>query len=208
MAVRETDLLCHELLLRLAGRLPDRHLWRYRDWLAGGAADVLARSLPSTLVREKIALSDADHQRLTAALLPLGGDPATVHAILPHTGGPTGTRSDPHTFSTESPTDGRGDSEVLVLGATLRGRRGLREVRSTWRRTAGTRPKRVLLVTASTDVIDLTGEIQRILRALGDHEPCVEVLPPEVEPPAYHRAAMAESVLVCAGADEIAGHRG
>ncbi|GAB3281843.1 hypothetical protein [Parasphingorhabdus pacifica] len=204
MAVRETDLLCHELLLRLAGRLPDRHLWRYRDWLAGDAADVVARLLPSTLVRERIALSDADHQRLSAALLPLGADPATVHAILPR----IEDHNEPHTFSIESPTDGRGDSEVLVLGATLRGRQGLRDVRSTWRRTAGSRPKRVLVVTASVDVVELTGEVQRILRALGDHEPCVEVLLPEMEPPTYHRAAMAESVLVCSGADELAGHRG
>lgn len=204
MAVRETDLLCHELLLRLAGRLPDRHLWRYRDWLTGGAADVLARSLPSTLVRERVALSDADHQRLSEALLPLGAAPATVQAVLPQ----TDPHSQSHTFSTESPTDGRGDSEILVLGATLRGRQGIREVRSTWRRTAGSRPKRILLVTASADVIELTGEIQRILRALGDHEPCVEVLPPDVNPPAYHRAALAESVLVCSGADELAGHRG
>ena len=67
MAVRETDLLCHELLLRLAGRLPDRHLWRFRDWLAGDATDVLARTLPGTLVRERIALDDSDYR------LPWGG---------------------------------------------------------------------------------------------------------------------------------------
>jgi hypothetical protein len=204
VAVRETDLLCHELLLRLAGRLPDRHLWRYRDWLAGSATDVIARSLPNTLVRERIALSDIDHRRLSDALLPLGANPAMVYAILP--GAEQST--DRYSFSVDSPVGGKGDSEVLVLGATLRGRQGVREVRSSWRRgNDSDRFKRVVLVTASTDVVDLAGEIQRILRALGESEPCVEVLPPDMEPTPYHRAALASSTLVCTGADELMGHR-
>lgn len=204
MAGSETDLLCHELLLRLAGRLPDRHLWRFRDWLAGDAADVVAKMLPGTLVRERIALDDAEHQLLANALAPLGADPAMVNAVLP---------VDPDAapkcaFSSERPANGVGDSAVLVLGATLRGRPGVREVRSSWRRDDSGATKLVVLVTASADVIGLTGEIQRILRALGEPEPCVEVLPPELEPTAYHHAALAESVLVCAGAEELAGRRG
>jgi hypothetical protein len=203
VAVRETELLCHELLLRLAGRLPDRHLWRFRDWLAGDAADVVARMLPGTLVRERIALDDTEHQLLASALLPLGADPAMVNAVLPAT--PDATPQ--YAFSSAGPADG-GDSAVLVLGATLRGRPGVREVRSSWRRGEGGAPKRVVLVTASADFVGLTGEIQRVLRALGEPEPCVEVLPPDLEPTAYHHAALAESVLVCAGAEELAGRRG
>ena len=84
----------------------------------------------------------------------------------------------------------------------------MRETRSSWRHLPGTRPKRIILVTGSADPVELTSELQRILRALGDAEPCVEVLPPEVEPTAYHRAALAESALVCSGADELVGHRG
>lgn len=204
MAVRETDLLCHELLLRLAGRLPDRHLWRFRDWLTGNAADLVARTLPSTLLRERIELNDTDHRQLREALLPLGAEPDVVDAILP------GTRPSAlgYTFSPDSPTGRESDSEILVLGATLRGRTGVREVRSTWRRGDDNKVKRVVLVTASTGVVDLTGEIQRILRALGDPDPCVEVLGPEVEYHPYHRAALAESVLVCSGADVLVGHRG
>ncbi|MFD0920898.1 hypothetical protein [Saccharopolyspora rosea] len=203
MAVPENDQLCHELLLRLAGRLPDRFLWRYRDWLAGGAADVLARSLPATLLRERIPLDDADHRLLAEALLPLGADRSVVDAIPP-----ADRPAADHAFSPGSATDGRTDSELLVLGATLRGRPGVGEVRSSWRRDDGGRAKRVVLVTASADVIALTGEIQRVLRALGDAEPCVEVIPSELDPTPYHRAALAESVLVCTGADELVGHRG
>ncbi|MBB5154017.1 hypothetical protein [Saccharopolyspora phatthalungensis] len=204
MAVRETDLLCHELLLRLAGRLPDRHLWRFRDWLAGDAADIVARMLPGTLVRERIALDEAEYQLLSNALVPLGADAAMVNAILPLD--PDAVRQ--HAFSSERPMDRVGDSALLVLGATLRGRPGVREVRSSWRHSADGAVKLVVLVTAGADVVGLTGEIQRVLRALGEPEPCVEVLPPDLEPTAYHHAALAESVLVCAGAEELAGRRG
>lgn len=204
MAVRETDLLCHELLLRLAGRLPDRHLWRYRDWLAGGAAEVVARLLPGTLMRERIALDDEEHRLLSDALLPLGADPAVVNAVLPAVVDTT-----PHySFTTEPPAENVGDSAVLVLGATLRGRAGVREVRNTWRRRDSGSPKLVVLVSASDDYAELTGEIQRVLRALGDSAPCVEVVPKDLEPTPYHRMAIEESALVCAGAEEFAGRRG
>lgn len=203
VVMRETSLQCHELLLRLAGRLPDRYLWRYRDWLAGDAADVLARSLPGTLMRERIGLSDADHSRVSSALLPLGANPAMVNAILP-----AGDEDTAYKFSAEAPAEVKGDSDMLVLGATLRGRQGVREVRSTWRRGKNERAKRVLVVTATTDFVELTGEIQRVLRALGEHEPRVEVLPPSMDPTNYHRAALADSALVCAGAEELAGSRG
>jgi hypothetical protein len=204
VSVSETDLRCHELLLRLAGHLPDRHLWRYRDWLAGGASDVLARALPNTLVRERIALSDADHRFLSELLLPLGANPAAVHAILPG----SDQVFDRYTFAAETSDGTRGDAEVLVLGATLRGRQGVREVRSSWRRAEGESGlRRVLVVTATADLVGLTGEIQRILRALGEPEPRVEVLPPDFQPTPYHLAAFAESAHICAGAEELVGHR-
>lgn len=203
VVMRETSLVCHELLLRLAGTLPDRFLWRYRDWLAGDAADVLARSLPRTLVRERIGLSDTEQQRLSAALLPLGADPAVVNAILPER-----APAPEYMFTAEPPVGAKaGESETLVLGATLRDRHGVREVRSTWRRDDHGNAKRVVLVTASTDAVELTGEIQRVLRALGEEEPLVEVLPPTVELTGYHRAALNQSTLVCTGAEELAGHR-
>lgn len=198
--MRETEVRCHELLLRLADRIPDRYLWRYRDWLAGDAAEVLARVLPATLVRERIALPDVEQRLVAEALLPLGADPAMVNAVLPSTGEQPRDNS---TFSTQPPRRGDsqpagGDSDVLVLGATLRGRAGVREVRSSWRHDPGA-PKRVLLISATREYIALAGEVQRVLRALGDSEPRVEVLPAQEEPTSYHRAALAESVHVCVG---------
>ena len=121
MAVRQTELLCHELLLKLAGRLPDRHLWRYRDWLAGEAAGVVARVLPSTLVSERITITDDEHQLMSDALLPLGGDPAVINAVLPSDGTVTNYK-----VSAESPVDSRGDTEARC-SAPPRNRPGVRE---------------------------------------------------------------------------------
>jgi hypothetical protein len=60
--------------------------------------------------------------------------------------------------------------------------------------------KRVLVVTALTGLPRLTGELQRVLRVLGDEEPSVEVLPPRFELSGYHQAALESSELVCVGA--------
>lgn len=195
VAVRETEVRCHELLLRLADRLSDRYLWRYRDWLAGGAADVLARVLPATLVRDRISLPDDEQRLLAEALLPLGADSALVNAILPVAVVP---EPDVH-FSARPPREAAdaGHADVLVLAATLRGRAGVHDVRTSWRH--GSEPKRVVLITATADHIALTGEVQRVLRALGDGAPRVEVLPAEAATGAYHRAALAVSELVCTG---------
>ena len=45
-------------------------------------------------------------------------------------------------------------------------------------------------------------------RALGEHDPCVEVLPEDIAPPPYHRAALAASELLCVGAADPYGAAG
>ncbi|GGP36327.1 hypothetical protein [Saccharothrix coeruleofusca] len=193
---------CHELLLRLAGRLPDDVLWRYRDWVATDATAVLARALPRTLLHDRVGLTDHEQRLLADALLPHGADPGAISSIrgldeLPETD---------YTFSPESPDQASmGDSATVVLGATLRGRPGVGEVRSSWRRGGGGGTRRIILVTATSGSPRLAGEVQRVLRALGEHDPCVEVLPAGLDLPPYHRAALAASELVCTGA-EADGH--
>lgn len=204
MAERDTTLLCHELLLRLAGRIPDERLWRYRDWLAGGAGEVLALSLPNNLIRDRIGLSDADHRLLSEALLPLGADPAAIDAVLPTEDRDAQT----YRFTARNPTESTGDHEALVLGATLRGRPGVREVRTSWREDPEhATAQRVLLITTTSDPVTLTGEVQRIVRALGSHIPRVEVLPPGTDPPTYHRSALTNSEVICTGSADPAGQR-
>ena len=182
----------HELLLRLAGRLPDRQLWRFRDWLAAGAIEALAGALPLTLLRERVPITVTESVLLSRALLDAGADPGQLNALpwLDET-------SDlDYTFTPESPEwVSMGDSAAVVLGAVLHGRPEVVDVRGSWRRHrsgSGT-PTRLVLVTATSDWARLTGELQRVLRALGTYEPGVEVMPEGIELPQYHEAALAAS---------------
>jgi hypothetical protein len=182
----------HELLLRLAGRLPDRQLWRFRDWLAAGAIEALAGALPLTLLRERVPITVTESVLLSRALLDAGADPGQLNALpwLDET-------SDlDYTFTPESPEwVSMGDSVAVVLGAVLHGRPEVVDVRGSWRRHrsgSGT-ATRLVLVTATSDWARLTGELQRVLRALGTYEPGVEVMPEGIELPQYHEAALAAS---------------
>ncbi|RKT52104.1 hypothetical protein [Saccharothrix australiensis] len=191
----------HELLLRLAGRLPDDVLWRFRDWAASDAVAVLARALPRTLLHDRLGLTDREQRLLVEGLLPHGADLSAISSVK-------GLDEEPdprYTFTPESPERVvMGDPATVVLGATLRGRLGVGEVRSTWRHGEG-EVRRVILVTATSEHARLASELQRVLRALGEHDPCVEVLPADLDLPPYHRVALAASELVCTGA-EADGH--
>ncbi|MGW7539066.1 hypothetical protein [Amycolatopsis sp. NPDC054798] len=196
----------HELLLRLAGRTPDQLLWRFRDWLGEGAMGTLARTLPRSLLKHRIDLDQAEYRLLVAGLIPHGADWHQVSSTL----GVDDVTETRYTFTQSAPEWVNSvDSVSVLLHATLRGRADVGEVRQSWRRlgTAGeSGAKRVLLVTATAGQPRLTGELQRVLRVMGDEEPSVEVIPPRFDLPGYHRAALAESELVCVGAAG-AGHR-
>ncbi|QUQ69735.1 hypothetical protein JJ691_74960 [Kutzneria sp. CA-103260] len=191
------ELNAHELLLRLAGRLSDDQLWRFRDWLASGAMPVLGRALPRALLHDRVGLTADEHVLLRG----IGADPALTSSVLG-----IGTAPEPaYTFTAEPAHEiASGDQVGVVLGATLRGREGLGEVRCAWRHAPDGRTHRVVLVTAIADQHRLAGELQRMLRALGEHEPCVEVLAPDFELPPYHRLALDVSELLCFGAADLA----
>ncbi len=191
---------CHELLLRLAGRLPDRQLWRFRDWLAAGALPELSQALPLTLLRERIGLTSAESRILDVSLRPYGADAGLLSSVREIDDVPeldyVFTASSPYPMSL-------GDSRAVLFDAVLRGRSTVGEVRACWRQSrsdSGLPAKRVLVVSASAEWMNLTGELQRMQRALGEHDPCVEVLPTEMEPPPYHWAAIEASELLCTGA--------
>ena len=193
----------HELLLRLAGRLPDRQLWRFRDWLAAGAIEALAGALPLTLLRERVPITVTESVLLSRALLDAGADPGQLNALpwLDET-------SDlDYTFTPESPEwVSTGDSVAVVLGAVLHGRSEVVDVRGSWRRNRSgvDSTTRIVLVTATSDCARLTGELQRVLRALGNYEPGVEVLQEGTDVPRYHEAALAASEPLVPG---VSAHR-
>ncbi|MFC4002592.1 hypothetical protein ACFS2C_03755 [Prauserella oleivorans] len=198
---------CHELLLRLAGRMPDRLLWRFRDWLGEGAMGTLARTLPKSLLKHRIDLDQAEYRLLVAALIPHGADWHQVSSTL----GVDAQSDNRYTFTSGAPDwVNTVDSVSVVVDATLRGRPDVGEVRESWRHTRGAgddEAKRVLLVTAVSGLPRLTGELQRVLRVLGEETPCVEVLPGRFDLPAYHREAIANSRFVCVGSVDAGHHR-
>jgi hypothetical protein len=197
LAVQERA--CHDLLVRLAGRMPDRLLWRMRDWLSAGAHADLARTLPKSMLRHRVGVTDAERELLESALLPWGARPRALDAVLPV---PEPTDAG-HVFQAELRPDqpcadlagvgGWRDAVDLALIAVVRSNPGSTELRRSWRMDQP-RPRRIVLAQVTGNLPVLTGTLQRVLRAHGDLTPCVEVVSPPLTLPSYHRAALRESV--------------
>ena len=181
------DEAAHDLLVRLAGRLPDRMLWRLRDWLGSGAHTVVAATLPRTLLRHRVGLTDAERDLLELAVAGRGAPRRVLDAIL------TLTVAD----EPEPPFGPAAEIDAAALSvlAVARGDDACAELRLALR-TDGRQPRRVVLVgTTGGRPWVLAGTLGRLLRAHGDPEPCVEVLTGDT-PTAYHRAALAASTLL------------
>jgi hypothetical protein len=166
---------CHELLLRLAGRLPGELLWRMRDWLADDGHEVLGAVLPRELLRHRIGLTDAERDLLEIAV---GAAHPLLDAVLP-------AIEPPEPSGPFRPGDGAVDTAALAVLAVVRGHPGCVELRQGWRGT-----QRIVLVLGAERPWVLAGTLQRVLRAHGDRTPCVEVLPPHGEHSAYHQAVI------------------
>jgi hypothetical protein len=177
---------CHDLLIRLAGRLPDRLLWRLREWLATGADDAVAALLPRALLRHRVGLTDAERDLLETAV----GERASrrvLDAVM------TAWEADEPGAAFRPGPDP--DAAALSLLAVTRGEPGCLELRQAVR-AGGRRDQRVVLVRVDGGrPWALAGTLARLLRAHGDPTPCVEVLAAG-EPTAYHRAALAGSALL------------
>jgi hypothetical protein len=196
LADRPTDQICHDLLLRLAGRLPDELLWRLRDWLAAGSRAAVSALLPRELLRHRVGLTEPECALLTAAIGEWGASRRLLDAVLP-----IETPDEPVTAFEPMPAEI--DLTALGLLAVVRGHPGCRELRQVRRggvgARTGRRDQRVVLVRGAHRPWLLTGTLQRLLRAHGDRTPCVEVLAEQGEPTGYHRAAIdISSQLWCA----------
>jgi hypothetical protein len=196
----EPDGACHDLLVRLAGRLPDRLLWRLREWLATGGQAEVATLLPRALLRHRVELSEAERDLLEEAVADRGAPRRLLDAVLT-----VSVPDEPAAVFEPGPSDP--DLAALSLLAVARGDDGCVELRQAMRigdgRTGGGRPQRVVLVRASGGrPWVLAATLQRLLRVHGDPTPCVEVLPAD-HPPAYHRAALAASTVLWRRPDAV-----
>lgn len=174
---------CHDLLVALAGRVPDAALWRLRDWLAAGADTALRTAVPRTLLRHRVGVTDAERELLREAVVARRGSARLVDAVLHADAAPEPAV----TFG--EPGAAPWDAADLVLRAVVPAAGDVGEVRRAWR----TDGSRVVLISAAGDLAALTGIVQRALRAHGDADPCVEVIGAGTLTTGYHRAALAAS---------------
>ena len=186
LASSPSDTACHELLARLAGRLPDRLLWRLREWLATGAHPAVAALLPRALLRNRVGLTDDERDLLEAAVAERAPR-KLLDAVLTVT-----VPDEPDVTFHPAPDP---DVAALSLLAVARGESGCVELRQVLR-GGGRHAQRVVLVRAEGPRPWVLGAtLARVLRAHGDPAPCVELLPAG-DCPAYHRAALAGSTLL------------
>lgn len=188
---------CHELLLRLAGRLPDDVLWRLRDWLAtgtGGGRTAVAASLPKVLLRNRIGLTEQERALLVDAVAGWGAARRSVDAVLPV------QNPDRPAFEFHNRPVEHDAAALSVLAVVDRDA----EVRLS-NRVGPRGEQRVLLVIGADRPWALAGTLQRLLRAHGERTPGVEVLPADLDPPPYQKAAIVGSAPLRAATASVAG---
>jgi hypothetical protein len=190
---------CHELLVRLAGRLPDDLLWRLRDWLAAGSSDVLGATVPRELLRHRVGLTDDERDLLERSVGEWGASRHLLDAVLP-------TDPSDEVTATFRTSDDSLDAAALSVLAVVPGHPACVALHHAWR-LGGRREQRVVAVLGGERPWTLTGTLQRVLRAHGDRTPCVEVLPSHGELPPYHRAVIIESSRLWR-APALVGHDG
>lgn len=204
------DRACHDLLVRLAGRLPDRLLWRLRDWLAAEAHAALARALPKALLRNRIGITESERELMEACLPGWGATQRQLDAVLPvaepgETTAVFRAELGPEEVCADvAHAGGWRDAIDLMLSAVVRGHPGAKELRRSWR-VDRSRPQRVVLAHVTEDLPALTGTLQRMLRAHGDLTPCVEVVSPPLALPPYHRLALRDSTSLWRPNDRESG---
>lgn len=199
-AASRTDRTGHDLLVAMAGRLPDPLLWRFRDWLAAGAHTALRSSIPRSLLRHRVGVTDAERAMLREVVTAWGGSLRHVDAVLHADTTPEAGA----TFGAHAAVEGW-DAVDVLLRAVLPAVPDVLEVRRTWRSDRAARravpppPARVVLLAARGDLPALAATVARTLRAQGEATPRVEVVGPGTPITAYHRDALAASELLWRG---------
>ncbi|MBO4209038.1 hypothetical protein [Micromonospora echinofusca] len=212
----------HDMLLRLAGRLPDDLLTGARTLLAEWALDDLARMLVATAAAEQMSLHPRDIELLAGLLSQAGGDtgPATTLTRLEYDPLP------PFVFQPVTPEQAdairqRGatvpaaldlttqvppsvDPVDLAAIDTVAAHDGVLGLWRTWRSPADGAswppPRRIYLVEVvdPADRPQLAHDLQRSLTAAGEMAPQVEVSALGETPPYYQRAARGSGALLWA----------
>ncbi|MFR9732066.1 hypothetical protein ACL03H_22815 [Saccharopolyspora sp. MS10] len=188
----------HDLLLHLAGRVPDDFLASAREVLSTGVVGQVAGSVCELLARDKVSVTIAQ-----AGLLSELVDDA---ASAVFTGIPIVDETPPSVwlFDADEAPERTADA-TAALSAVLARNPAALGLWTAWRRPArgegSPLPVFVVTVDESGDQPRLSGELHR---ALADHPdvPRIEVVGP-VEAPAYQRAARGRGTLTWASTEPV-----
>lgn len=187
----------HEMLLRVAGWMPDDVLCRARGSLAAGRCAEVADLLVFTGRRCPLPLDDGDLDSLEELLIPAGGAAADWEPVAP---GSTSVWR----FSADLDADGlRGGRVLLAEVSRTPGVRGLwAAVRLPVGEVMCPGPRVVYVVEvdddgdAGVEPADLAGRFQTALAGAGERDPQVEVVSMHGVRPAYQRAAQEDGRLL------------
>ena len=211
---------CHDILLRVAGQVPDELLHRLRTWLAAGEARPLAGSLAFAARAYRLPLTVHDAALLVDLVTGDGGYLPEFALTEPHLTEPdldcpyeflpvapdevpAGTRvpSSLDGTSAAAPALTELDAAAVVVAGAQPGLHGLWRA---WRLPDDDLewppPKRVFLVeVAARGGRHLVADrFARVLRAAGEVDPQVEVWAVDEDPPAYQMLARDGAALLWA----------
>jgi hypothetical protein len=203
---------CHEMLLRLAGRLPDDLMTQSRAWLAHGELSALAHSLDSVIISQYVVLAEPDAALLSALLSEANIDPAGLAQLTLGDFDPFPS----YAFAAEAPLELRPGGATQALGAETVDQAAVEAVaaepsaRGVWRAwripSSGAPwppPRRVFVVEVGVlDDLGVAVRIQERLAAAGEVAPQVEIYQSGHQIPAYQQFARSCGELLWAAAED------
>jgi hypothetical protein len=201
---------CHEMLLRLAGRVPDNLMTQARAWLAHGELSAVAHSLASVIVSQYVVLAEPDTALLSALLSEANIDTGGLAQL-------TLGDFDPFPsciFAAEAPREMQPDGTAHAAGAETVDQAAVEAVaaepsaRGVWRAwrfpSSGAPwplPRRVFVVEVGVlDDLGAAARIQERLAAAGEVDPQVEIYQSGHQIPAYQQFARSGGELLWAAA--------
>lgn len=188
--------MIHDLLLRLAGRLPDDLITRARQWLADGREGDLARAVTFGVLGHRVPIGEWDRELLADLLAADGVDPAALATATISEADP----APPHVFApgAPEPQDAVDRAAVDTVSADVQVRGLWRVWRAPEQDTPWPPPRRLFLVEtdATADPVAMAARVQSALAEAGEDSPQVEVFRTGAGLPAYQRLARGNGVLL------------
>ncbi|MEU6206773.1 hypothetical protein ABZ814_24675 [Micromonospora musae] len=220
--VRQEHAAFHQLLLRMAGRLPDELIAEARRWLVAGELVEIAQAVVFAALAARVAVTEAEAALLAEALAAAGedvealadlerseADPQPLYGVAPVSPEVLAEHGDavPYAVDLTQPYDGPGradevDAAAVAAMPSLTADASARALWRTWRFPAmGTQwppPRRVYLLQADDEAVlpALAAALQDALSAAGEENPQVEAFVDADGLPAYQRTALGFSALL------------